>query len=293
MAENLLGRGRGAVDPKDDPRSVDELMTAALCEPDEELAWGAVCALQWRGTREILDRAIPLCESYCAVERRVGAEIFGQLGLPDRTFPDECLRTLLRMLETEQDPGVLPAVLVALSHLHRPEAVGPACRFQQHEDPEVRHGVVFTLMGHADRQALRSLAELTRDPEVQVRDWATFALGTQVEVDTPELREALVERLADEDGDTRGEAMVGLARRGDRRMLPALREELASGSVGSLAVEAAALIGDPQSHPLLVALHDRGGPDARRGGDGAIEAPHLALAQLRVRSFRHRRIAGG
>jgi hypothetical protein len=37
-------------------------------------------------------------------------------------------------------------------------------------------------------------------------------------------------------------------------MLMALREELASGSVGTLAVEAAALIGDPQLHPLLVAL---------------------------------------
>jgi HEAT repeat protein len=245
------------VDPRDDPRTVDELINAALCEPDEDLAWEAISALQWRGTREVLDRAIPLCESFCPLERRVGADVLGQLGDPDRSFPDQCLRTLLRMLETEQDPGVLRAVLVALSHLHRSEAIGLASRFRRHPSPDVRHSVVFALMGHVDGQALEVLGELTRDPEVQVRDWATFALGTQVELDTPELREALVERLADEDDDTRAEAMVGLARRGDRRMLPALREELASGSVGSLAVEAAALIGDPQLHPLLVALRGR------------------------------------
>src|SRR4029077_14951716 len=107
---------------------------------------------------------------------------------------------------------------------------------------DVRYGVVFALMGHEDRQALETLAELTRDPEAHVRDWATFALGSQAEADTPELREALVSRLADEDDDTRGEALVGLARRGDWRVLTALRRELESGSVGSLAVEAAALI---------------------------------------------------
>jgi hypothetical protein len=257
VTDNLPKPGRGTVDPRIDPRSVDELMTVALCEPDEFLAWEAISALHWRGTREVQDRAERLCVSFCAVERRVGADILGQLGVPDRSFLEECLRTLLRMLETEQDARVLRAVLVALSHLHRPEAVGPASRFRHHVDPEVRHGVVFALMGHVDRRALEALAELTRDPEVQVRDWATFALGTQVEVDTPELRQALVERLADEDDNTRAEAVVGLARRGDRRMLPALREELASDSVGSLAVEAAALIGEPQLHPLLVALRGR------------------------------------
>jgi hypothetical protein len=253
VTENVE-HGRRSVDPSSDPRTLDELMRVALCEPDEELACEAICALHWRGTHEVLERAIRLSESFCAVERRVGADILGQLGVPDRRFPEECLRTILRMLETEQDHGVLEAILIALSQFGRPEAVVPACRYQQHVDPNVRYGVVLALMGHADRQALETIAKLTRDPEVHVRDWATFALGTQVEADTPQLREALVARLADEDGDTRAEAIVGLARRGDRRILPALLAELAGESVGTLAIEAAALIGDPQLYPLLVAL---------------------------------------
>lgn len=247
----------GKLHPKDDPRAVNELITAALCEPGEDLAWDAVCALHWRGTREVFDRAVRLCQSPCAVERRLGADILGQLGVPQPNFSGESLRTLLGMLETEREHGVLTAVLVALSHLGREEAIRPACRVRRHEDPDVRHGVVLALTGHEAYAALEALAELTRDPVPLVRDWATFALGSQVEADTPELRGAFIERLSDEDIDTRAEAIIGLARRGDRRVLPALRDELASSSVGALAVEAAALIGDPELHALLVALEAR------------------------------------
>ena len=233
-----------------------ELISAILSGPDEDLAWDALGALHWRGTHEVLDWAVRLCQSFCAVERRVGADILGQLGVPDRTFPEPCLRTLLSMLEVEEDHAVLGSILIALSHLGRSEAVGPASQLRHHVDPDVRYGVAFALMGHEDRQALETLAELTRDPEAHVRDWATFALGSQAEMDTPELREALVSRLADEDDDTRCEALIGLARRGDRRVLTALRRELGSGFVGSLAVEAAALIGDPELHPALSALRN-------------------------------------
>ena len=242
--------------PMDDPRSVGELISNLLSGPDEGLYWDAVCALHWRGTHEVLDRAVRLCQSVCAVERRSGADILGQLGVPDRTFPESCLRTLLNMLVGENDHDVLRAVLVALSHLRDPEAIVPASRFRHHPDPDVRHGVVLALTGHEGEQALGVLIELTRDPEAHVRDWATFALGSQVDVDTPELRDALVGRLSDEDDETRAEAMVGLARRGDRQVLTALRRELESDSVGALAVEAAALIGDSELHPALLARVD-------------------------------------
>ena len=121
------------------------------------------------------------------------------------------------------------SILVALSHLRDPEAIVPASRFRHHPDPDVRHGVVLALTGHEEEQALGVLIELTRDPDAHVRDWATFALGSQVDVDTPELRDALVGRLSDEDDDTRAESMVGLARRGDRRVVTTLRRELESG----------------------------------------------------------------
>ena len=70
-------------------------------------------ALQWRGSHEVLDRAAQLCRSFCVMERRTGADILGQLGVPDRTFPERCLQILLGMLECEQDHGVLQSIVVA------------------------------------------------------------------------------------------------------------------------------------------------------------------------------------
>jgi HEAT repeat protein len=242
------------VHPRDDPRSVDELISAVLSEPEEDSAWDAIFALRWRGSREVFERASGLCRSFCPVERTLGANILGQLGIPDRSFPRPCLGILLGMLEAERDNGVLSSVLIALSHLGDPEAVGPAARFRDHADPDVRHGVVHAMMGHEDPLAVEVLIELTSDPEAHNRDWACFALGTQIELDTPELREALAGRLSDEDDDARCEAIVGLARRGDIRVIPPLRRALVSESIWALEVEAASLISDHRLHPELVAL---------------------------------------
>lgn len=75
---------------------------------------------------------------------------------------------------------------------------------------------------------------LTGDVDKKTRDWACFALAEQWrEIDTPELREALVARLDDIDHDTRLEALVGLAYRRDNRALQRVRDALSrpSGNV--------------------------------------------------------------
>jgi HEAT repeat protein len=69
---------------------------------------------------------------------------------------------------------------------------------------------------------------MSRDTDNNVRDWATFALGTLFDADTPEIRDALFDRVADPHDDTRSEALVGLARRSDPRVTDGLKTELAS-----------------------------------------------------------------
>jgi HEAT repeat protein len=103
-------------DPESDPRSVDELFFAALTESDDEAAWHAISALHFRGSREVLERSRALCLSDCAFERRLGADILGQLGVPQRTFPSECRAVLLKILAVEHDSDVLQSLLIALSH---------------------------------------------------------------------------------------------------------------------------------------------------------------------------------
>jgi HEAT repeat protein len=112
-----------------------------------------------------------------------------------------------------------------------------------------------------DGPVVDALLGALEDPRAEVRDWAVFGLGVLRDVDTPRVREALLARLDDEGADTAGEAAVGLARRGDPRVLGPLLEKLADPLVGNLYVEAAAELADPRLLPLLRQLEAGGWQD--------------------------------
>ncbi len=151
-----------------------------------------------------------------------------------------------------------------------PDALPVALELAGHADPEIRRAAaqVLPALGQlrADepnsRDAVVScLIALTRDDDEDVRDWACFALGTQLsDVDSPQLRDALADRLGDEHDDTRCEALLGLARRVDGRILPILRQRLTAPNVYALEIEAAGALGD-QSLNTLVRAHLAGWDD--------------------------------
>ena len=180
--------------------------------------------------------------------------MIAQLGLPQQAFHEQVMQVLLALLETEDTPEVLASIGVALGHRADARGVEPLLAFQQHADPDVRYGVVFGLLGQTDPHAIACLIALSADSEAYVRDWATFGLAAQIDTDTPALREALYARLRDPDGDTAGEAMIGLARRKDARVVAPLQEALQTGDVGSLPLEAAAALADPLLLPALQQL---------------------------------------
>ena len=128
-----------------------------------------------------------------------------------------------------------------------------------HPDPEVRRVIAVTLplLTHGDEpteEMVDATIELTLDTDKRARDYACFALAEQWrEVDTPALRDALAARLDDLDRDTRSEALVGLAYRGDSRAVPRVRDALArpSGNLWRLEMVAAGALSDPQLHDLV------------------------------------------
>ncbi len=252
-------------------QSVSELIATALVgDEDDERAWSAVWELRRRGTDEVFEAASALLGSVIPKERWRGADILAQLGVttPGGPRPSVALRTrcadqLLRLLEVEADPGVLNSIGVALGHLDDPRAPEALIPLVNHKDPEVREAVVIGLLGHAQPTAVEGLIRLSSDPADEVRIWATFGLGEQIEeVDTPELREALVERLTDPVAEVRGEALRGLVLRKDARARDALFEELAASTVNILAVEAAGALGVSLGTPPPPETQGR----PRRGG---------------------------
>ncbi len=204
---------------RQDPRSTAELISLALTAADEEAAWQPIQILHYRGSREVFDGVRPLTRSDCPRERELAANVLGQLGVPDHVYPEEAIGLLLDMLQREQEPEVLSAIGVALGHQQSPRAAAPLAQLRHHANPDVRWSVAYGLAGLEDQSAVDALIELSADRDADVRVWATFALGTQIDLDTPALREALTQRMDDPDEDTRREAIFGLARRGDQQAI--------------------------------------------------------------------------
>jgi HEAT repeat protein len=226
--------------------SIDDLFAASLKgDREDDAAWDAVKKLRFLGSKEVLDKAIALTHSDIAEHRARGADVLGQLGVgkgvSSTSFIPQRLDALLAMLPHETDPVVLDAVIIAIGHLGEPEGVRAVVPFATHPDENVRYAVAWVLpRGLGDEpQIVDTLIRLMQDPDSDVRDWATFGLGSQSRADSPVIRDALAERLQDSDDDTRAEATVGLAQRKDLRALPIVLEELERDEYGVLYEEAA------------------------------------------------------
>jgi HEAT repeat protein len=250
-----------------DPRSTHQIITEVLSEVDEDRAWEHVVTLHFRSTPDVLEATEELCSSECAEERSLAANILGQLGVPDRAFPEECHRLLAGMLDRETDADVLAAIGIACGHLHHPGAVPLLTPLRRHPEGKVRHAVVHGLMGHEEPQAVAALIELSADADEDIRDWATFALGTQLNLDTPQIREALARRLSDPDGVTCAEVITGLVQRDDPRAFPALLAALEEGPARfdprfDRVVSAACDLADPHLLAALLRCRERGWDEA-------------------------------
>lgn len=257
MSDNKVSADDWKTAIRNDPRTTWELVSIALSEPDEETVWDAVTVLHFRGNPEVFDAAVGLCRSECPAERSLGASILGQIGVEQRLFLNESMAILLGMLSYEQDVEVIQAVCFALGHRGDPRAIAPVLELRKHADANVRYAVLHALSCHDDEQATQALIELTSDADAKVRDWATFGIGSLSENDTPAIREALYCRIRDNDDDARGEALVGLARRGDPRVIEPLIRELRSENIDCYAIEAASLVADPRLLPALSRLQER------------------------------------
>ncbi len=140
---------------------------------------------------------------------------------------------------------------------------------------------------------------LTSDEDADVRDWATFGLGTQINVDGTEVRQCLLARLDDPDEDTRSEAIAGLARRHVKEVVQHIRHALRTNVVGRLAVRSAGYLGDPSfAEPLAQLLGwwdvdvDLLESAARRCDPARIDATAaLVKALLDAAEAHHRRLS--
>jgi HEAT repeat protein len=249
-------------------RPPSELLAEALAlshsDPESDTRQHLIWELHRRASDEIFLAAQDLSAQSDPLARVLAADILGQLGSLEyegkeelRPFTRQSLPILRRLLEN-QDDRVIAAAITALGHHYRFEPIVEVPALASHASLRVRLATAMTLWpaygGVQFPAAIDMLVRLSEDGDESVRDWATFHLGSIVSPDTPQIREALYRRLDDSDFDTRSEAMMGLAQRKDRRVVPFISAALASDTVGALAVEAAGAIASPDLLPALLEL---------------------------------------
>lgn len=217
--------------------------------------------LQLRGG----DDAVALAERFCCddsyIRREIGVFILGQIALHhDR---DEGIFTLLNGLALyDKSVRVRAAAIEStaqrckINPAYAPRLIVQSVTSALDKSVNARRATAFALSAISDSQTIPLLIKLVKDGSGDVRNWAAFAINLN-QYDTEEIRNCLVEMLQDVHEEARGEAIIGLSNRQDKRVLPALRYELERDEVYDDFIEAAGALGDKTLLPILNAMLDR------------------------------------
>lgn len=239
-------------------QSSDDLIKVALS--GGENAEAACAALQIRTTEPDKERALRLIDSDVAEERALGVRMVTHYR--DSEFQPAILSRLYELSKTEKDSEVLEDLCFAMSHLGADEAVRHLEHLVDHESPAVRFALANCFFATTEPGGLFCLRILARDEVDEVRNWAVTGLGASVDVIFQDLeysRKIFLERLDDENGSTRLEAMSALIKLGEKgeKVLSVLKTELNTDPVPLIAIEAATLFASPLLKEALVSLRER------------------------------------
>ena len=219
-----------------DPRTNEALFAEALHtvfvrhsddDGGSDWYWDAVMVLHARGDGETVSRAREWLTCDEPAKRIVAADVLAQVAYGDELQAEPAALLLGRALETETDDEVIDSLIYALGHTPHLPSCERLLQFQNHPSEDLRRALVYALPQYWENgAAIAALIHLSSDADDEVRDWATFGLGSQIDVNSVKIRQALIARLNDPDGETRYEAIVGLARRGDPAVIPAFLQEI-------------------------------------------------------------------
>lgn len=211
-------------------RDVARKYRESLGDDDDQVS---LALISYRGGEDEFLLGKEYCESDDAGDRATGADILAQLGWGDQTFQNESIEILTGLLG-DSDPRVVYCAAIGLGHRFASTAIPALIQHVSHPDPLVRYGVAFGLLRHEDPAAIEAMVQLATDEDRDVRNWAVFGLGTLIECDLPEIRDVLRLALDDDDFEIRGEALVGLAKRGNPAIVSDLLHEWKDGDVACL-----------------------------------------------------------
>lgn len=227
----------------------EKLFSRLVNNKSKKTYWDNIIILRQRPNENIFNFAKSLLISKDANSRIVGIDVLAQLGNSPRPFYKETIKLFFDLLKIEIDPKVLKSLLFAIGHNNdnlSKNQIKKLSDLKSTENILIKEGLVFSLLGVNDKNAIETLIKLSKDSTYFIRDWATFGLGTQIEEDNEDIRNALFARVYDKHQETKLEAIAGLAIRKDERIKSLIIQELVNGEFSIVLLEAIEEIGDKE-----------------------------------------------
>jgi HEAT repeat protein len=226
-----------------------------LTNKSKKTYWDNVRELRKRPNNDVHSRAINLLNSSSEKEIIIGIDVLAQLGFNPRFKQKETIQAYYELLEKPQSPNVLFSLFFGISHNNEiltDLQIVRILEYKNHKHVDVRYALVQAISCLEHEEAIKATIELSSDKYSHIRDWATFNLGSQLELSNKEIKNALWERIDDKFEKVRMEAIAGLAKRKDKKIKKILIEELTKiDDHGSTILEAIEAFEDPDFIELI------------------------------------------
>lgn len=231
----------------------DKLIYRLINNKTNKSRWDNISVLRRRPSEELFSKCVELTQSKDPKIRSIGIDILAQFGSPPRPFLKETLTLYFELLNIESDSEVLMSLLYAIGHNNdnlSEQQIEKLCSFHNNDNNWIKEGLVSAIGFIDDLHVIDVLIKLSADKLSHIRNWATFFIG-QGERNNKNIREALWKRVNDKHQETKLEAICGLAKRKDSRIIEIIKRELIDCEYGTLLFEAIIEVGDKEFLPLL------------------------------------------
>jgi HEAT repeat protein len=255
-------------------------LVAVLDDPDERVRVTAIRALGRIGDRRALPALVERADDPLGSVRLALCQALGQLGDPagvptltellhdeDETIRLGAARALGKIQGAAGSRTLLSAALLdpsqtvrrharkALAERRSPDVLPALTGALSGGTPEVRAGAAQVLADLGDPSAVPALLRALEDPDARVRGAAGHALGRTAPAD-PAVLDGLRRQFSKEDDPLcQVDLAWNLARGGDRRGLPRIRELLLAGPSEAVQAGAATALGEVGEKNDIALLH--------------------------------------
>ncbi len=158
----------------------EEILSRLLKNKSKTNYWNYIRELRKRKSTTTYQKATELTNSENNVEKVIGINILAQFGYP-RKHKNRNLNTYFKLLKTENSIKTVSSILYGIGHNNEnlsESQIDLICQFQSNKSATIRYSLTSALSGVENDNAIKTLIKLTKDKDSDIRDWATFGIGS-------------------------------------------------------------------------------------------------------------------